>query len=68
MELENELKTKKFVPVDGTYDYLLNIKTYQYTMEAVNSLVEEVEKLRVDTDALKVTTVVDMWKSDILKC
>lgn len=68
MELENELKTKKFVPIDGTYDYLLNIKTYQYTMEAVNSLVEEVEKLRVDTDALKVTTVVDMWKSDILKC
>ena len=67
-DLEAELKTKKFAPVDGTYDYLLNIKTYQYTLEAVKALVDEVEKLRSDTEALKATTVVNMWKSDIIKC
>ena len=66
-DLEKELETLKYTKIDG-YDYLLNIKTYQYTLEAIKTLSDEVQKLKEETEKLKGTSVIDMWKSDILKC
>ena len=66
-DLEKELDTLKYVKIDG-YDYLLNIKTYQYTLEAIKALSDEVQKLKEEAEKLKATTVIDMWNSDILKC
>jgi DNA topoisomerase-2 len=62
--LEDEL-SKIFPKVDGTYDYLLNIKTYQYTAESVDALLKESRDLRRELEILKATKHVDMWKLDI---
>ena len=64
-DLEAEMATMKFDKVEGTYDYLLNIKTYQYTHEALESLDTETKKLRDDLENLKATGHVDMWKNDL---
>jgi DNA topoisomerase-2 len=62
--LEDEL-SKIFPKVDGTYDYLLNIKTYQYTAESVDALLKESQDLRRELEILKATKHIDMWKLDI---
>ena len=62
--LEDEL-SKIFPKIDGTYDYLLNIKTYQYTAESVDTLLNESRDLRRELEILKSTKYVDMWKLDI---
>jgi DNA topoisomerase-2 len=66
-DLEAELARLGFETVDGSYDHLLHIKTYQYTEEAIAEMLAEVERKRGELAVLKKTRVVDMWKSDILK-
>jgi DNA topoisomerase-2 len=62
--LEDEL-SKIFPKVDGTYDYILNIKTYQYTAESIDALLKESQDLRRELEILKATKHIDMWKLDI---
>ena len=50
-----------------THEHLMNIKTYQYTYESIAELMTELEKIRSSLATLKKTTVLDMWKMDILK-
>lgn len=66
-EIERELTKHKFLEVDGGYDYLLNIKTYQYTEEAIADMTREVKARTDELAALKRLKVVEMWESDILK-
>jgi DNA topoisomerase-2 len=63
-ELEHEME-KIFDKIDNSYDYLLNIKTYQYTHEAVQNLREETTKSKVELDTLQKMSHVDMWKRDL---
>jgi DNA topoisomerase-2 len=64
--IEDEM-LRKFVKVDDSFEYLLNIKTWQYSDEAVLELKKEFEKASKDLDVLSATTVMDMWKTDIIK-
>jgi len=63
-ELENEI-SKSYDTVDGSYDYLLNIKTYQYTKEAVQTLNEETEAIERELEKLAATSHISMWKMDL---
>jgi DNA topoisomerase-2 len=63
-DLEGEI-SKSYDRIDGSYEYLLNIKTYQYTKEAVQSLVEDTRKATEELKILDATTHLDMWKSDL---
>jgi DNA topoisomerase-2 len=63
-ELEDEMKSL-FDKIDNSYDYLLNIKTYQYTHEAVQSLREETVKTKHELEVLQNTNHIDMWKKDL---
>ena len=63
-ELENEMKSL-FDTIENSYDYLLNIKTYQYTHEAVQSLREETVKTKHELEVLQNTSCIDMWKRDL---
>jgi len=58
--LEEEL-TRKF----GAFDYLLDIKTYQYTEEAIEKLIQESKQSSEELEKLQETHVLDMWKTDI---
>ena len=64
-EIEGDLKKHGFTE---PYDHLMNIKTYQYTEEAIEKMLEEEKILKTHLAELKKTTVVDMWKSDVIKC
>jgi hypothetical protein len=58
---------RKFAKVDGTFEYLFNIKTWQYSDEAVADLKNDLDKTAKELEILKKTGVVDMWKTDIIK-
>jgi DNA topoisomerase-2 len=63
-DLEHEMG-KLFDKIDNSYDYLLNIKTYQYTHEAVQNLREETIQTKNEFDTLQKITYIDMWKRDL---
>ena len=54
-----------FPKINGTYDYLLNIKTVQYTEECVKELLKESKQAREELEVMKGTSHIDMWKMDI---
>jgi DNA topoisomerase II len=58
--LEEELM-RKF----GAFDYLLDIKTYQYTEEAIKKLMDESKQATEELEVLSGTQILDMWKTDI---
>ena len=64
--MESEMG-RKFVKIDDSFDYLLNIKTWQYSIEAVDQLKQDVLKIQSELENLLALTVLDMWKNDILK-
>jgi DNA topoisomerase-2 len=64
-ELESEMSTI-FDKIENSYDYLLNIKTYQYTHEAVESLKDDTLKTMKELEVLENTNYIDMWKNDLI--
>ena len=65
-ELENQL-SGLFPRIGGTYDYLLNIKTVQYTDESVRELLKESEQAKNELEIMRATTYASMWENDIKK-
>ena len=65
--LEDEMETL-FDKLNDSFDYLLHIKTYQYTQEAVLALNEETAHMGAELEALRGTTLIDMWKMDLKSC
>src|SRR5210317_728619 len=63
-ELENQL-SNLFPQINGSWDYLLNIKTVQYTDESVRELLKESEQAKVELEIMKATSPVNMWETDI---
>jgi DNA topoisomerase-2 len=63
-ELEDQLSSL-FPKIGGTYDYLLNIKTVQYTDESVRELLKESEQAKVELEIMKATSPINMWEMDI---
>ncbi len=66
-DLEDEMGAL-FDKLNDSFDYLLHIKTYQYTHEAVTALNEEIIQLKNELDTLRRTTLNDMWKIDLKSC
>jgi DNA topoisomerase-2 len=67
-DLESELTVKNFAKVNDSYNYLLDIKTYQYTEEAIAKMMGDIETIKTNLTTLSKTSITDMWKSDIIKC
>ena len=63
-ELEAQL-AQTFPKIGGTYDYLLNIKTVQYTEESVKDLLKESKQAKEELEVMKNTSHIEMWKMDI---
>jgi DNA topoisomerase-2 len=63
LEIQKQLKAVKFV--DEIWSKLLDIKTYQYTKEEVDKLTALITKRTQDRDALKATSVVQLWKNNL---
>jgi DNA topoisomerase-2 len=63
-ELENQLSTL-FPQINGSWDYLLNIKTVQYTEESVRELLAQSKQAKRELEIMKSTSPMTMWKDDI---
>jgi DNA topoisomerase-2 len=63
-DLERQL-AGLFPRINDSFDYLLNIKTVQYTEECVKELLSEAATARRELEIMKNTSHIDMWKSDI---
>jgi DNA topoisomerase-2 len=63
-DLEHEIG-QAFPKVDGSYDYLLHIKTIDYTEERVKALIDESDKLERELTQLQAVGFLDMWRNDI---
>jgi len=63
-DLEKEMSTM-FPKIDGSWDYLLNIKTVEYTEERVKALMDEARQANVELERMIKTSHVTMWKTDI---
>ena len=63
-DLENQL-SDLFPEVNGSYDYLLNIKTVQYTDESVRELLAQSKQAKTELQIMKYTSPMTMWKDDI---
>jgi DNA topoisomerase-2 len=57
--------SQTFPKIEGNYDYLLNIKTVQYTEESVASLLKEAKDANEDLERIMKTSHLTMWKMDI---
>ena len=64
-ELENQLSTLNFPRIGGTYDYLLNIRTVQYTEESVRELLKESKQAKTELTSMMTTSPMSMWENDI---
>jgi DNA topoisomerase-2 len=64
-DLEREIKGLNFVKIDESFDYLLGIKTYQYTLEEMEKLYTESERIARELGDLRGTSILDMYRSDL---
>ena len=63
-DLESDM-AKSFTPMNGNFSYLLDIKTHQYTEEAIHDLMREVDACKRELDAIIKKTERDMWLEDL---
>ena len=64
VDLEKEMSSI-FPKIDGSWDYLLNTKTVEYTEERVKALVEDARQANVELEKMVRMSHVTMWKTDI---
>ena len=64
VELEKEMSVT-FPKIDGSWDYLLNTKTVEYTEERVKALMDEARQANVELERMLKTSHITMWKNDI---
>ena len=60
-ELEDDLRLRGFTELD----ILLNIRTYEYTHEAIEKLVGEAQKTRTELVTVQTKPVSEMWKENL---
>ena len=63
--IEERLEELKFLKIGDKFDYLLNIKTYQYTEEEIKTMTDKVKEIHQEIKILKQTPIIDLWKADI---
>ena len=64
VDLEKEMSAT-FPKIDGSWDYLLNTRTVEYTEERVKALMDEARQANVELEKMIKTSHITMWKTDI---
>jgi DNA topoisomerase-2 len=62
-DIYNQLREEVYA--EAMWPRLLDIKTYQYTLEEVEKLQKLCEARKAERDTLKATTVVQMWEKNL---
>lgn len=61
----SELKKRKFMTIDSTYDYLLKMELYNLTDEKILELNESHKKTKLSMNSLEETTIENLWLQDL---
>jgi len=65
-ELIREI-SNSFASINGDYSYLLDIKTDQYTEDAIQDLMEEVTSIKQNLDDLTHASIEELWTADLAR-
>jgi DNA topoisomerase-2 len=63
-DIEADLLKAYLKGPDGTFDHLMNIKTYQYTTEAIKELGDAATRTRAELKVLQGQSLIELWKAD----
>ena len=64
-ELDAKLAELEYDLVDDSYDYLTRIPIYNFTVDKVQELRDEIQKKHVEIDNVTATTIEQMWEDDL---
>lgn len=64
-DIETDLTGHEFKKFNGGYDYLMNIKTDQYTSEKIESLLKDKATKENMYKELKSTAIITLWENDL---
>jgi DNA topoisomerase-2 len=64
-QLSSELKEKKFIEVEDSYDYLLTIQVKSMTSKRIESLEKEIQGLESELEMYLKSTPADLWKKEL---
>jgi DNA topoisomerase-2 len=59
------LKERNYMVVEDTYDYLLKLPVYSFTLEKIEELEKEFDKKKEDLESIKKLNEKDLWKKDL---
>lgn len=59
------LSNKNFIKVDDSFDYLVNIPIYDFTLDSIQKLEKNIANLHSERSTLENTNVQDIWFSEL---
>lgn len=65
-DITKDLDRYKFQKIDDSFNYLLNIKTYEYTDESIDELKKKATVANRELDDIQKMSAVDMWEKDLM--
>ena len=66
-ECDTLLENDKFVKIDSSYNYLLNLPIASLTLKHTKKHEQDLADLRKEIEVLEKTTAKQMWKSELMK-
>jgi DNA topoisomerase-2 len=66
-ECDTLLENEKFVKIDGTFNYLLNLPIASLTLKHAKKHEQDLADLRKEIEVLEKTTAKQMWKNELMK-
>ncbi len=64
-ELEDKLEEMEYAKCDDSYDYLTRIPIYNFTLDQVEKLKDDIKNKEIQIKLVEDTTANDMWKQEL---
>jgi len=65
-DIEKQMIDKEYYKFEDSFDYLLRMPISQLTAEKKENLEKEVNKLKLDIDELKITSIINIWEKELI--
>jgi DNA topoisomerase-2 len=60
-----QITENNLIKINGTYDYLLDMKLWSLTLEKIEKLSTELEKITTEIEILKNTSIQKLWTTEL---
>jgi len=62
-----QITENNLIKINGTYDYLLDMKLWSLSLEKIEKITTELEKIITELNKLKSTSIEEMWNFELTK-